>query len=151
MLLFLYLRTKHIEINSASSSLSDLSHETQYREFLPCLTFFMIDNTRLNQKFCNILVTRGTIWQLRKLSPRSWKWLTTVRFQARQIWPEGYSPDILKKGFGIHDFRLTWHCLIVKVLATWATFFESFTYCAVINLALYLNSSVWIVTQATAS
>ena len=38
-----------------------------------------------------------------------------------------------KCSLGIHAFRLTWLCLIVKLLATWAKFLEPSGYCAVIN------------------
>ena len=34
--------------------------------------------TRLSQKFCNILVTWDTIWQLLMLWPRLWRWWTTL-------------------------------------------------------------------------
>ena len=34
--------------------------------------------TRVSQKFCNILITWGTIWQLLVFLPRSWKWWTIL-------------------------------------------------------------------------
>ena len=38
----------------------------------------------------------------------------------------------LEDGLRIHSFKPTWHCLIVKVLTTWAEFLETFGYCIVI-------------------
>ena len=47
----------------------------------------------------------------------------------------------LEHNLGIHDFRPTWPCQIVKVLATWVKFLESSSYCTVINCAFIFHTT----------
>ena len=65
----------------------------------------------MSQKFYNILIMRGKIWQLMKV-----RW-TTLDCENSS------SPDTLqvclcglKYNLRIHGFRTTWPCLIIKVL-----------------------------------
>ena len=57
---------------------------------------FKINFTRVNQKFCNILVTRGTVWFLRMLLRKSWRRRTTLDCE---ILSSHDNPRILLAGF----------------------------------------------------
>ena len=46
----------------------------------------------------------------------------------------------LEHNFWIHSFRPTWHCLIIKVLATWVKFLQPSGYCSVINCAFTFHT-----------
>ena len=74
---------------------------------------------RVIQKFCNILVRWGTVWEFRMLLLTSWKWRTTLD------WEIPNSPDtlwLLLIGFadvvkvtnhtGLEDTKLAWYSLI---------------------------------------
>ena len=47
--------------------------------------FSPIKSTRVSQKFSNILVTWGTIWQLRKPLPRSQSWQITLDYEMLNL------------------------------------------------------------------
>ena len=76
-------------------------------------------NTRVNQKFCNILVMLETIWHLWLLLLKAWRWQTrwdcekSSPLDTLQIHLYG-----IKRSLGIHDFRPTWPYLVTEVLAT---------------------------------
>ena len=87
------------------------------------------------------MVTWGTIWQLQMLLQKLWSWLTELDCELLS------SPDALwlllvkfasslEHGPWIHDFRPTWSCLIIEVLATWEKFLEPSGYCFMITCAL---------------
>ena len=113
---------------------------------------------RMSEKFCNILVMWGPIWQLWMLLSMTWRWQTILDCKTarspdtlwRSHWvplSHGLAPHLSKKlskfppdtlwsclhglkhSLGIHAFRLTWPCLIIKALTTPAKFFETFGYC----------------------
>ena len=106
------------------------------------MTFSSLKNnptlyTRESQRFSNILVMWGTIWQLRMLLSRLWRWQTILDWDAKLTW---YSLSVshwldygLEHGLGIYGFRSTWPCLIIKVLATWVKLLEPSSLFSVIN------------------
>ena len=64
-----------------------------------------IYNTRLSQKFCNILVMWSTNWQLQMLLPRSQKWQAMLNCEMSSM------PDTLRElltGFALMAFKPTW-------------------------------------------
>ena len=90
----------------------------------------------MSQKFCNVLVAWSTIWQVRMLLPRSWKWQTTL---------DSKIPSSCDTLWVLLDYRICLYGLepwipwfkafltlpIVKVLTAWEKFLEtSVTNCA---------------------
>ena len=100
----------------------------------------------VRQKFCNILVTSGTIWQILMLLLWLWRLWSMLDCEMPS------SPDTLwvcldglVHGLGICSFRFTWPCLIDKVLVTWAKLFVLSGYCTVINFSH--NRCFWLLLQ----
>ena len=65
--------------------------------------------TGVSQKFCNIIITQGTIQQFWLLLPRSWRWWTILNCETPSL------PDTLwiclyglEHDLSIHSFRPTW-------------------------------------------
>ena len=100
--------------------------------------------TRVSQKFCNILVTLGTIWQLQMLFLWSWRWRTTEKCNMASSLNTLCTHQIchtdLEHSLRIYSFRRTENCLIVKILATQAKFLESSGYCTVIKCAFIFST-----------
>ena len=95
-------------------------------------------DTWVSPKFCNILVTWGTIQLLQMLL----KVINhTGLWDAKLAW---YSPDAthqichygLEHKLRIHGIRPTWPCLIIEVLATWVEFLQPSGYYTTINCAI---------------
>ena len=125
VMLFFWLPVKSILKKSSFSSLYVANEHSPCDSFPHhCInhkTLWEEGNNRVNQKFCSILVMLATVWLLQMLLPRleNDEPHRTVRCQAHLIFSECYSLDFplwLELNLGIHGFRSTWPCLIVKVL-----------------------------------
>ena len=104
------------------------------------------DENSVIKKFCNILVTRGTVWQFWMLLIRLWRWRIHTRlWEAKIVWYALCASRWiclygLENGLGIHSFRPTWSGLIVELLATRAKFLQPSGPCTVINWALTVRT-----------
>ena len=79
-------------------------------------------NTRISQKFCNILATCVSYgWFCRVYEVD--KSYCTVRYRTHVILSEWYLPDFLY-GLGIDGFRPIWACQILELVVNGATFLE---------------------------
>ena len=95
-------------------------------------------NTRANQKFWNILVMWGSIWQFQMLLLRLWRWWTTLDCEILNLF---YSLQVLLAGFTStawnmgSEFSLSpfWPSLIIEVLITWVKFLKASDYYMVIH------------------
>ena len=104
-----------------------------------------IVNTRVSQKFCNILVTRSTIQQLWMLFLRTRKWQTPLNYMPS-------SPDILQElliGFTSIVWSMDVESIVLslpdiawssKDLATWSKFLEPYSYCTMMKYAFTFNN-----------
>ena len=98
----------------------------------------------VSQKFCNILITWSTIWQLWMLLSGSWSWRTTLDCEMLS---SSDNFQILLVGIASMAWRLTsesrstWPCLIIKVLSAWEKFLEPFSYNTVINCTFTFHST----------
>ena len=102
---------------------------------------------RTSQKFCNILVTRGTIWQVRMLLPWSCMGWTTLICEklslpeTQGVLPAGFISVVWNRATKSTIFRLTRPCLIIEVHATRAKFLQSAGYCALTNKTLTFRAT----------
>ena len=91
---------------------------------------------RMSQMLCNILLTRHNLAVLDSFAGVMKVINHTGLWDAKLTW---YSLSatclICLYGLEIHSFRLTWLCLIIKVLATQAKFLKASGYCTVISCA----------------
>ena len=117
---------------------SDLFHKLKTKRINDYLK-----NNSVCQKFCNILVMWGPIQMLLKVTNHIWLWDTKLAWYSQSVtcWICFYD---LKHVLRIHCFRLTWLCLIVEFLATWAKFLQLSAYCTLVNYALSFHTvDVW--------
>ena len=99
----------------------------------------------VSQKFCNILVTWGTIQHLRMLFLRLWRWWIILDCEMPSLpgWINLYD---LEHSLSIHGVRSIWPSLIVKVLVTQAkiSWIIWLLYCNQLCLHFLHNKCFWL-------
>ena len=95
--------------------------------------------TRVSQKFCNILVSWGTIWKVLDAFAKTIKGTNhTGLWDVKLSW---YSLSAthqiclhgLRHSLRFPDFRSTWHCKIIEVFVSCLKFLEPSSYCTLFN------------------
>ena len=104
----------------------------------------------VSQKFCYILFTYSTTWQLLTLLLGSWGWRITVD-SAELAW---YSPNTshricfygLEHDLGSRCFRPSWHFLIIEVFETQVKLLEPSGYRTGIKCAFFFHiiNAFWL-------
>ena len=111
--------------------------------------------TRPSQKFCNILVTWSTIWQLQIIFAKVMKMTNQTRLWDANL--TRCSPRVtcqtclygLEHKIGIHGFRPIWPCLIVKLLTTQAKFLQPSSYWTVINYIFTFHTKMFLLVSTS--